>query len=281
MTAGSPGSRPRLVIEPAGRLAPLRLRDLWEYRDLALILVRRDVTLRYRQSAIGALWAILQPVGLAAVFSVFLGLLAKVPSSGSLPYPLYAFSGMVMWQFFTNALQRTSESTVNAASIISKVWFPRLIIPLSAPITPLLDFALGFVVLVVAMLAYGYVPAIGVLLLPVVVALALVVAEGAGLWLSAVNVRYRDVAQLLPFLTLVGLFVTPIVYPFGLVPSYLRPVYALNPMVGVLEVYRWCLFGHMTAAWWIVLIPLATALLLFFSGLIYFRRAELTFADVI
>jgi len=268
------------VIEPASS-ANVRLQDLWEYRDLFYLLVKRDITVRYRQTVVGAAWAVLQPAALAVVFSVFLGRLARVPSQGSIPYPLYAFSGIVLWLFFTGALSRSAESTLGAADLISKVWFPRVIIPMSAAIAPAIDFGVSFAVVLAVMLAYGYVPHVEVLLVPVVALLVLSVAIGMGLWFSALIVRYRDVRHLVPFLLSVGMFVTPIVYPFALVPDSVRPVYALNPMVGVLELYRWSLFGTLTDSWWIVVIPLVTALLLVISGLRFFRRAQLTFADVI
>lgn len=269
------------VIEPETGLTPPKVRELWEARDLVALLVRRDVSVRYRQTAVGALWAVVQPVGLAVVFSVFLGLLAKVPSPGTLPYPLYALSGMVMWLYFQQAFSRSSESVVSASGLISKVYFPRLAIPLVAVVGPIADFCVAFVVLLCVMTAYGHPPGLEVLVTPGVLLLAVATALGLGLWFSAVAVRYRDVQHVVPFLTLVGLFITPIVYPFDLIPSKLQPIYALNPMVGVMEAWRWALFGEMSASPALVLIPAVISCLLILTGAMFFRRSERTFADYV
>jgi lipopolysaccharide transport system permease protein len=246
-----------------------------------MLLVRRDVAVRYRQTAVGALWAALQPLALATVLSVFLGGLAKVPSQGTIPYPLYVFAGMVMWLYFSQALTRSSESTVAAGNLIAKVYFPRLLIPIVAALAPAVDFAVASCVLFVVMFGYGYFPGPEVLLLPFAAALALATALGAGMWLSALHVRYRDVQHVVPFLILVGLFVTPVTYPFSLVPHALQPLYALNPMVGVLEVYRWTLFGQMSVSGWLVLIPVCVSAILLVTGTLYFKRVEHAFADLI
>jgi lipopolysaccharide transport system permease protein len=270
------------VITPESGLKLPDLRELRDSWDLVYLLVRRDIAVRYRQTAVGVLWAILQPLAVAGVFSVFLGLLAKVPSQGDIPYPLYVFSGMVMWLYFASAFERTSGSTVSASELISKVYFPRLVIPLVAAIAPLADFLAAFVVLLVVMVLYGYLPGPEIALLPAALLLAFAVALGIGLWMSALNVRYRDVEHVVPFVILTGLFVTPVAYPFGLVPDgVLQAVYALNPLVGVLEVYRWTLFGEMTGDWWLPLVPLGTAILLLLSGALYFTRAERSFADYV
>lgn len=258
------------------------LRELWSYRDLAYFLMRRDVSVRYKQTAIGMVWTILQPLSLAVVFSVFLGLLAHVPSRAGVQYPLFALSGMVMWLYFTQALTKTSNSTVGSAELISKVYFPRLVIPLAAVAPPLVEFAIAFLVVIGAMLIYGHPPQWEVLLVPLPVVFALANALGFGLWLSALHVRFRDIALVVPFVVQVGLFVTPIVYPFSIVPHYLQWLYALNPMVGVLETYRWCLFpGHGGDAWYVLAVPIATSVLLIVTGSIYFVHAEREFADVI
>jgi lipopolysaccharide transport system permease protein len=216
------------------------------------------------------------------VFSVFLGLLAKVPSKQGIPYPLFALSGMVMWLYFSQALARTAESTVAGSELISKVYFPRLVIPIAAVFPPVLELGIAFVVLLGAMVVYGHPPRMSILLLPLPVLLALAAALGSGLWLAALHVRYRDVALVVPFLLQVGLFLTPIVYPLSIVPQHLQWLYALNPLVGVLEVYRWCLFPNLGApAWWIVAIPIGLSAALIVSGALYFARAERAFADVI
>jgi lipopolysaccharide transport system permease protein len=267
------------VIEPERGFAPPSLRELWEARDLVGLFIRRDVSVRYRQTAVGALWAVVQPLALAGVFSVFLGLLAKVPSPADLPYPVYALSGMVMWLYFQQAFSRSAESTVSAAPLIAKVYFPRLSIPLVAVAGPVVDFAVALVVLLAVMTAYGHPPGWQIVAAPGVLALAMATALGLGLWLSSVAVRYRDVQHVVPFLTQVGLFITPIVYPFDLVPDRLQPLYALNPMVGVMEAWRWTLFGEMTASPLVVLVPAVGGAILIFTGAIFFRRAERTFAD--
>jgi lipopolysaccharide transport system permease protein len=269
------------VIEPQTRLALPQLRELWDYRDLLLRLARRDLTVRYKQSAIGALWAILQPLLLGVVFSVFLGNLANVPSGNGVGYPVFALSGMVMWLFFANAMSLASQSTVANAQLISKVYFPRVIIPIAAVIQPAFDFMLALLVVFAAMAVYGVDIGPQILLLPLLMPLALAVALGLGLWLSALHVRYRDVQVLVPFVVQVGLFVTPILYPFDLVPEHLQPLYALNPMVGVLELYRWMLFDGSDWPGAIVLIPVAAAIVLLVSGALFFQRAERSFADMI
>jgi lipopolysaccharide transport system permease protein len=269
------------VIEPPRGLALPSLREVWENRDLVYFLVRRDVLIRYKQTTVGAVWAILQPILLAVVFSVFLGHLAKVPSGGGVPYPVFALTGMAMWLYFSSAMTLSSESTVQSREMISKVYFPRIIIPIAAVLPPAIDFLPAFLVAVIVMLAYGVVPNVQVLLVPLLVVLTLATALGLGLWLSALNVRYRDVRLVVPFLIQVGLFVTPIVYPFSLVPESLQPIYALNPMVGVLEAYRWMLFPD--AAWpgAIILIPIAVSVVLLVTGALFFQRSEREFADVI
>jgi lipopolysaccharide transport system permease protein len=272
---------PVTVIEPGRSLAFPNLREVWEYRDLLAMLVRRDLAIRYKQTAVGALWAILQPVALATVFSVFLGALADVPSRGGVPYAIYAYSGMLMWLMFSKALQACADSTVASAELLSKVWFPRLIVPISAVLSPLVDFAVGFVVLLVALPIAGESIGPGVLLVPFAALLCTAVALAGGLWFAAFHVRYRDVQHLVPFLLLVGLFVTPIIYPFSLVPDAARVFYALNPMVGVLELFRWMLFGDLAAPGYALIVPVVVSVVALVGGALYFRSAEQTFADVI
>ncbi|MEA2358153.1 MAG: lipopolysaccharide transport system permease protein [Solirubrobacteraceae bacterium] len=272
---------PVTIIEPVGGLMFPDLRELWRRRDLLRLFVRRDIAVRYKQSIAGGLWAVLQPVGLAAVFSVFLGLLAKVPSQTGIPYPVFALSGMVAWLFFTNCLSRSSDSTVASSDLISKVYFPRFAIPLAAALAPILDFAVAFVVVVGALLVYGEPIGPRILLIPLIVPLMLALALGAGLWLSALYVRFRDIGLVVPFVIQVGLFITPIIYPFSLLPDNLRLVYGLNPLVGVLELYRWMLFP--SAAWpgLVVLVPVIVAPLVLVTGAAFFERSQRGFADVI
>ena len=270
----------RIITPPKGWQPP-NLRELWEYRDLAFFLVKRDVSIRYRQTLIGTVWAILQPLLLAVVFSVFLGHYAQVPSGANVPYPVFALSGMAMWLYFSQAMQFASDSTVASRELIAKVWFPRMIIPIAAVIPPAIDFIPAFLVALIVQLAYGVVPPIQILLIPFLAVLTLLVALGIGMWLSALNVRYRVIRLAVPFLIMVGLFVTPIVYPFDTVPDAVQPIYALNPMVGVLETYRWMLYPDADWPGPLILIPLATAAILLISGAWFFARSERTFADVI
>jgi len=258
------------------------MRELWDQRELLYYLARREVVSRYKQTAIGGvLWAVLQPVLLAVVFSVFFGQLEHVPSESGVPYPAFALSGMVLWLFFANTMSAVSESTVANESLISKVYFPRIIIPLAAVGPALSNCLVAFIVVISINLVYGILPPIQLVLMPVLMLLTLTTAIGIGLWLSALNVRYRDVHHLIPSVILVGLFVSPITYPFHLVPAGLRPIYALNPLVGMLEAYRWMLFPSARWPGAIVLIPIVLSVLLILSGMIYFQRAERMFADVI
>jgi lipopolysaccharide transport system permease protein len=272
---------PVRVVEPATGWRFPDLRQVWEHRDLLYLMVRRDISVRYRQSALGATWAMLQPLLLAVVFSLFLGYYANVPSAPGIPYPVYAVSGMVMWLFISGALTGVSSSTIASSSLISRVYFPRLIIPLAAVIPHLVDFAIAFVVVIGAMLVYGTAPSPLVVLLPVVTLVALTTVVGMGLWLSALHVRYRDVSQAVPFAILLGFFISPIMYPVTLIPPAVEPFYALNPAVGVLEGYRWTLFSGYDFPGAVLLIPLAASIVLLISGLIYFERMERSFADVI
>lgn len=274
-------SPPVRVIEPPSRFSRPSVRELWEHRDLLYMLARREVAVRYKQSVIGVAWAVVQPLILAVVFSIFFGHLAKVPSERGIPYPVFAVSGMVLWLFFAATMSATTASTLTNRELISKVYFPRVIIPVAAVAQPLVDFGVAFVVVLLTLVVYGVTPPIQILLIPFAVGLALATALGIGLWLSALNVRYRDVYLAVPFLIMIGLFVSPITYPFHLVPAGLRAVYAINPLVGVLEIYRWMLFP--SAAWpgTLVLIPIGVSTLLLVTGAICFQRTEHTFADVI
>lgn len=282
-TAGSalPGEARTTVIEAERGIGFPKLSEVWAYRDLLYLLIRRDVAVRYKQTSVGVAWAILQPIAFAVVFSVFLGHLAKVPSQPGISYAIYAYSGMIMWLLFSKSFAGSAESTVASAQLISKVWFPRLVIPFAAAVPGLVDFALGLVVLLVALPIYGEPYHLQILLVPFAGILCMLVGLAGGLWFSALNVRYRDVQHIVPFLILVGLFITPVMYPFDLVPSNLQPLYALNPVVGVLELYRWMVFGTLTAPVGVIVIPVVTSALAIASGLVYFRSASRTFADVI
>lgn len=273
--------RQAIVVEPArGMSAPRLRRDLWEHRDLVYFLARRDVAVRYKQSIIGVFWAVLQPLLLAGVFSVFFGLLAKVPSEEGVPYPLFAASGMILWLFFASAFDKSAQSTLASTNLISKVYVPRIVIPVSAALPAVVDFCVALVVIVILTLAFGFVPGPEIVLMPVLMVYVLAAGLGIGLWFAALSVRYRDFVQLISFATLVGLFISPILYPFSLVPDNLQALYSVNPMVGALEAYRWMLLDASFPAMELG-IGLVTTVVLLISGLLYFQRAERTFADVI
>ena len=271
---------PRLRIAPSRGWVSLKLRELWEYRELLYFLVWRDIKVRYKQTALGASWAIIQPFMTMVVFSLFFGHLARMPSDG-LPYPIFTFAALVPWAFFANGLNQSSNSLVGSSNLITKVYFPRLIVPLASVFSGIVDFLVAFGVLLGMMLYYGLVPTLNILWLPLYVLLALVTSLGVGLWLSALNVEYRDVRYIIPFITQFWLFATPIAYPSSLLPEPWRTIYGLNPMVGVVEGFRWALLRTNTAPGAIVAVSASAAVLILISGAFYFRRMEKTFADIV
>jgi lipopolysaccharide transport system permease protein len=271
---------PTLRIAPSKGWVSLKLKELWEYRELLYFLIWRDLKVRYKQTALGAAWAIIQPFFTMVVFSLFFGKLAKVPSDG-VPYPIFSFTALVPWTFFANGLTQSSNSLVGSANLITKVYFPRLTIPIASVLSGIVDFVLAFVVLLGMMLYYGIVPTVNVLWLPLFLLLALIASLGVGLWLSALNVEYRDVRYVVPFITQFWLFVTPIAYPSSLLPEPWRTLYGLNPMVGVVEGFRWALLGTKTAPGPIIAVSSTAALVILVTGAFYFRRMEKTFADIV
>jgi lipopolysaccharide transport system permease protein len=271
---------PVTVIEPSRGWVSLRLRALWRSRELLYFLIWRDVKVRYKQTLLGAAWAILQPLLTMVVFSIFFGKLARMPSDG-VPYPLFAYVALVPWTFFANGLILSSGSLVSNQTLLRKVYFPRLVIPISAVASGLIDFGIAFVVLLGLAARYGVTPTSHMLWLPALVLLALVTALGVGLWFAALNVLYRDIQYVVPFLVQVWLYATPIVYPSSLVPERWRTLYALNPMVGVVEGFRWALLGTGTAPGPMILVSAAAALALMIGGLFFFRRMEKSFSDVV
>jgi lipopolysaccharide transport system permease protein len=275
-----PPSLETLVLEPARGWAPLNLRDLWRYRELVFFLTWRDISVRYKQTALGAAWAILQPVFTMLVFSVFFGGLGRIPSDDR-PYPLFTFCALLPWQLFAHALTESSNSLVANERLITKVYFPRLIIPLAATLAGLVDFVIAFGVLVVLMAGYGAAPTWAVLTLPLFVIFVLLAALAVGLWLSALNVQYRDVRYTLPFLTQAWLFITPIAYPSSLIPEPWRALYGLNPMAGVVEGFRWALLGLDQPPLGLLAVSAGVVAVLLVGGLYYFRRMERTFADIV
>jgi lipopolysaccharide transport system permease protein len=279
-SVGTPHQLLHTHIEPTRGWVGLNFKDLWDYRELLYFLTWRDIKVRYKQTALGAAWAILQPFLTMVVFSVFFGNLAKVPSDG-LPYPIFSYTALLPWQLFSYALSGSGNSLVANQRLITKVYFPRLVIPIASVLSGLVDFAIAFVVLLGMMLYYGIYPTWAVVTLPLFILLAVLTALAVGLWLSALNVQYRDVRYVLPFLTQFWLFLTPIAYPSSLVPEWIRPLYGLNPMAGVVEGFRWALLGRANEVGPLVLVSALVVGLLLLGGVVYFRRMEKTFADVI
>jgi lipopolysaccharide transport system permease protein len=274
-------ARPATIdIRPPAGWAALHLADLWEYRELLFFLTWRDIKVRYQQTVLGAAWAIIQPVCTMLVFSLFFGKLARVPSDG-IPYPIFSYAALVPWGFFSNALTSSSNSLVTSAHLITKVYFPRLVVPISSVLAGAVDTALAFLVLLAMMWGYGRVPTINVMWLPALMLLAVVTALGVGLWLSALNVRFRDVRHVVPFLTQFWLFATPVAYPSSMLSEPWRALYSLNPMVGVVDGFRWALLGTTGAPGVGLAVSSLAALVLLVSGAYYFRRVETSFADII
>ncbi len=274
------GDVPVTIVKPSKGWISLKLDELWEYRELLYFLTWRDIKVRYKQTVLGAAWAIIQPFFTMVVFSLFFGKLAKMPADG-LPYPIFAYAALVPWMFFANGLNNSSNSLVGSASLIKKVYFPRLLVPISSIIPGLIDFFLAFAVLVGMMFFYRIWPTVNIIWLPFLLLLAFITALGVGLWLSALNVQFRDVRYTVPFLTQFWLFATPIAYPSSLLSEPWRTLYGINPMVGVVEGFRWALLGTDTAPGPIVIVSSVVTLMLLVSGAFYFRRMEKTFADVV
>jgi len=266
-------------LQPAQGWNSRTLSDIWAYRELLYFFIWRDVKVRYKQTLLGAGWAIIQPLMTMVVFTIFFGHLAKVPSDG-LPYPVFSLMALVPWTYFASALAGCSTSLSGYQHIISKVYFPRLIIPIAAVVAPLVDFAIGFVILIGFMAWYRIVPGASIVWLPALMLLALATAASVGVWLAALNVRYRDVRYVVPFIVQLWMFATPVAYPASLVPAQWRAVYGLNPMAGVIEGFRWALAGG-PAPGVITLVSVAVVAVLIAGGAVYFRKLEGTFADVI
>lgn len=269
-----------LVIQPRTGWSGLRFRELWEYRELLYFLTWRDIKVRYKQTILGGAWAIIQPFFTMIVFSLFFGKLAGIPSDG-VPYPIFSYAALVPWAFFANGLAQSSNSLVGSANLIRKVYFPRLVIPLSSVFSGVLDFLLAFALLLAMILYFGRTPTWNVVWLPLFLGLALMTALGVGLWLSAMNVQFRDVRYTVPFLTQLWLFCTPIAYPSSLLPEPWKTIYGINPMAGVVEGFRWALLGVDTAPGPMVLVSFFAATALLLSGFYYFGRMERTFADLV
>jgi lipopolysaccharide transport system permease protein len=267
-------------ITPSRGWTSLGLRELWAHRELLYFLTWRDIKVRYKQTALGVAWAVIQPFFTMVVFSLFFGRLAGIPSDG-IPYPIFSYAGLVPWTFFANGLGGSTNSLVGSANLIKKVYFPRLAIPLAAVLSEAVDFAIAFVVLVAMMLYFGITPTVHIVWLPLLALLAVVTSLGVGLWLSALNVQFRDVRYVVPFMTQFWMFATPIAYPSSLLSEPWRPVYALNPMVGVVEGFRWALLGTATAPGPMIVVSSVMAVAVLIGGAFYFRRMEKRFADIV
>ncbi len=271
---------PVIRIRPSRGWVSLKLGELWDYRELLYFLTWREIKVRYKQTVLGAAWAILQPLFTMLVFTLFFGRLAKMPSDG-IPYSVFSLAALTPWTFFSNGLNQSANSLVGSANLLQKVYFPRLAIPVSAVLSGLVDFLLALALLGGLMLAQGIVPGRNVVWLPLFIALGFVTALGVGLWLAAMNVQYRDIRYTIPFLTQFWMFATPIAYPSSLLPEPWRTLYGINPMAGVVEGFRWALLDAKTAPGPMILVSSAIALLLLVSGAYYFRRMERTFADIV
>jgi lipopolysaccharide transport system permease protein len=271
---------PVIRISSSTNWLALRLSELWDYRELLYFFVWRDIKVRYKQTAIGAAWAVLQPLLTVVTFTIIFDKFAKMPSDG-LPYPVFSYAALLPWNYFASSLNRSIGSVVGDANLITKVYFPRLLLPISATVSGLVDFGISFVFLLVMMAWYGIMPTWSTLLLPCFLLLAMLTALAVGLWLSVINVRFRDVGQATAFFIQIWLFASPVAYPVNVVPEKWRALYSLNPMTGVIEGFRWALLGKQMPDIASIVISIAVVLLLVVGGIIFFKRMENTFADVV
>jgi lipopolysaccharide transport system permease protein len=277
-----------LFIRPSRGWSAIDLKEIWHFRELIYFLIWRDVKVRYKQTALGAAWAIIQPFLTMVVFTIFFGKLAKVPSD-NVPYPIFSYTGLLPWGLFVKALSDAGHSLVSHRAMITKIYFPRLVIPFASVLSGVVDFGLAFIVLIGIMIYYQYAPGSTyqisitpmILTLPLFLILALITALGVGLWLSALNVIYRDINYIIPFLTQFWLFITPIAYPSSMIPKKWQLLYAINPMTGVVEGFRWALLGTKTAPGPMLAVSTTIALVILVTGLFYFQRMERTFADTV
>ncbi|HEY8166193.1 MAG TPA: ABC transporter permease [Gemmatimonadaceae bacterium] len=279
-SAGAPAPRPTVIVQPTRGWAAINLRELWNYRDLLAILAGRDVKLRYKQTALGVIWVVMQPLVAAAIFTVMFGRFAHLPSDGH-PYIVFVFAGVVIWSYFAAILQRAGNSLISDSRLITKVYFPRLAIPLASTFSALLDLAVGLVVLGVMLTVFGISPTWRILTVPLFVLLAAISATGVSLWLSALNVRYRDFVHAMPFLLQVWMFASPVAYATSIVPEKWRLVYALNPAVAFIEGNRWAVLGSSSLTLPMVLIAALVSTVIFFGGAFFFQRVERSFADAV
>jgi lipopolysaccharide transport system permease protein len=274
------GHSHRTVIEPPKGWFSLNLKEVWAYRELLGLFARRDVSVRYKQSFVGIGWAVIQPIMTMLIFTIIFGRFAKLPSEG-IPYPVFTYCALLPWNYFARSLGDSSDSLVASSNLITKIYFPRLILPFSKVLAGLIDFAIAFIILLLMMLWYRIVPTAGLLLLPLFMLIAMISALGVGLWLTALNVKYRDVKFIMPFLTQFWLYASPVAYSITIVPPKWHWIYSLNPMVGVVEGFRWALLGKAPPNVEMMLISFACVLVLLISGLFYFKKMEQTFADIV
>jgi lipopolysaccharide transport system permease protein len=271
---------PELIIE-AGRTEKQYWKDLWRYRELFYTLAWRDISVRYKQTVIGIAWALIRPFLTMVVFTIVFGNLAKLPSEG-VPYPILVFAAMLPWQFFANSLSSASESLISNANLISKVYFPRLVVPTSAVVTSFVDFLISGMIMLGLMIWYNFVPGWRIVTLPLFIAIAFAASMGAGLWLCSLNVKYRDFRYIVPFIAQFGLYISPVGFSSSIVPEKWRLLYSINPMVGVIDGFRWAILGGEAAIYWPgFLLSLGLVLVILLTGIQYFRKTERTFADVI
>ena len=271
---------PLVLIQPSKGWVPLRVKELWDYRELLYFFIWRDIKVRYKQTLMGVSWAIIQPIMTMVIFSIFFGKLAGVPSD-NIPYPIFSYTALVPWTFFSNGLTQGSNSLVNNADMLRKIYFPRLTLPAATVLSGLLDFFLALFVLFGMMMYYSIIPTVNIIWLPFFLVLTVITSLGVSLWLSVLNVQFRDVRYTLPFITQAWLFATPIAYPSSLLSEPWRTIYAINPMVGVVEGFRWALLGTEPAPGPMVLVSTLVAILVLIGGIYYIRRMERTFADVV
>jgi lipopolysaccharide transport system permease protein len=277
---GSTDEQVLTIIRPARGWVPLKLRELWTYRELFYFLVWRDIKVRYKQTVLGGAWAVIQPLFTMVVFSVVFGRLAGLSSDG-IPYPIFTFAALVPWTFFASGLTMSSSSLVGSSNLVKKVYFPRLIIPLATVLAGLVDLAIALVILVAMMIVYGIAPTWNALWLPAFIVLGLLTSIGVGLWLSALNVKYRDIRYVVPFMTQLWMYATPVAYSSSLIPERWRSMLGLNPMAGVIEGFRWGLLGVDTHPGQIIVVSAAVTLVVLVSGAYFFRRTERSFADLV
>ncbi|MDD4650652.1 MAG: ABC transporter permease [Methanothrix sp.] len=270
---------PVAIISPADGWIPIDLKELWIYRELLFTFISRDIKVRYKQTALGAAWAVIQPLFMMVVFTLAFGRLAKIPSE-DLPYPLFNYIALLPWMLFSEGITRSTRSMTANAHIMTKAYFPRLVLPISGVLSPVIDFLIAFIILLVMMLHFGYIPGINALFLPAFVVLAIATSLGVGLWFSALNVQYRDFQYMMPFLIQLWLFASPVVYPSSLLPEPYKLLFGLNPMAGVIEGFRWSMLGTAPPGI-LTLISVLVVLIILVSGAFYFRRMEKIFADVV